>query len=192
MASKIDAINFKTDSTNNTFSSILDLVYPTGSVIWRTNTTNPSSLLGGTWSMVNNGRQDMVRLSPTISAHNSHNVVGYHFQVGNRVFGYGWFVAAKTFGEWQGANIVTKLPKPIFDTGDEAGIICGACDFENADRVEPVSINQYGSLIVGNNGGNGISSGLGGGYWYSYATNDFTVSGTKLGNAATYMFRRTA
>lgn len=176
-----------------TFSSMIDLVYPKKSIYWKTNSTNDlGNIFGGTWSLLNNGRQDIIRLSPTISAHNSHNAAGYHFQIGNRVFGYGWFVAANAFGEWTSANIVTKLPKPVCDTGDEGGITCGACDFENADRVEPVTINQYGSLAVGNNGGNGISSGLGGGYWYSYATNDFTVSGTKLGNSATYMFRRTA
>ena len=37
----------------NTFSSLLDLVYPTGSVYLCTNSTKPSTAFGGTWGQKN-------------------------------------------------------------------------------------------------------------------------------------------
>lgn len=36
----------------NTFSSMLDLVYPTGSVYWSMNNSSPVTLFGGTWSSI--------------------------------------------------------------------------------------------------------------------------------------------
>jgi len=51
-----DVLVIRGGSNEAKFESVLDLAYPVGSVYLSVNTTNPSSLFGGTWERISEGR----------------------------------------------------------------------------------------------------------------------------------------
>lgn len=47
-------VNLMYKDTDNTWKSILDMFYPVGSLYFSTNYTSPASVIGGTWTQIEN------------------------------------------------------------------------------------------------------------------------------------------
>lgn len=175
----LSSINFNTSSSRTSWKNLLDLIYPKGSVYYRTaSATVPGVSFGGNWEIKNYSCPTIARLKPVKSSDNNNTPsLQSVYQLGDMVFGYGWFDAAKAEpgnSSWTGLTMMTGLPAP-----DEAGWTntdnmsgCGLCGINNSERIENIFIKNDGSLAIGANGGNAIQTGQGGPYNFIYKAKD--------------------
>ena len=170
----LNSISFNTSSTATSWDNLLDLVYPKGSVYYRTaSAAMPGSSFGGNWEIKNYECPNLVRLSPKKGVDNSNTAsLKAVYQLGSMVFGYGWFSAnkAESSGGWGGLTVMTDLPIPD-DAGWNANdtmVSTGICGIDNSERIENLFIKNNGNLAIGSNGGNNIKAGEGGPYNFLY------------------------
>lgn len=170
----LNSISFNTSSTATSWDNLLDLVYPKGSVYYRTaSAAMPGSSFGGNWEIKNYECPNLVRLSPSKGAdnHNSPSLKSV-YQLGSMVFGYGLFTAnkAEASSGWGGLTVMSGLPAPDETgwTSDDDMVGVGVCGINNSERVENLFIKNDGCLAIGSNGGYNIKNGEGGPYNFMY------------------------
>lgn len=171
----LNSISFNTSSTATSWDNLLDLVYPKGSVYYRTaSAAMPGSSFGGNWEIKSYSCPTIARLKPVKSSDNS-NIASLSsvYQLDNMVFGYGWFNATTpepNSSSWTGLTMMKGLPAPDPKgwTNKDDMTACGLCGIDNSERIESVFIKNNGNLVVGANGGNAIQTNQGGPYNFIY------------------------
>lgn len=174
----LSSINFNTSSSSTSWKNLLDLVYPKGSVYYRTaSAAVPGVSFGGNWEIKNYDCPNLVRLNPSKGKDNSNATpLKAVYQLGSMVFGYGWFTANKNeTGSWGGLEVMSRLPGPDETGWSSSDSACGVgvCGLNNSERVENLLINRNGVLVVGANGGYGIQANDGGPYNFMYKAKNY-------------------
>ena len=174
----LNSINFNTSSSSTSWKNLLDLIYPKGSVYYRTaSAAVPGVSFGGNWEIKNYDCPNLVRLKPAQGEDNSNAPsLKAVYQLGSMVFGYGWFAANKAErNNWDGLKVMSGLPAPDETGWSSSDDMCGVgiCGINNSERVENLFIKRDGVLAIGSNGGYNIQANDAGPYNFMYKAKDY-------------------
>ena len=175
-----DDMNEIKTSVNELYDTIFDLIYPIGSIYMSVNSTNPSTLFGGTWEAYATGRTIV-----GVGSFTDGNNETYTF--GNSEYSFGLWKHTHQYG----FNYTSYYQDIILENNSNAGLLNYQLDGSKSPTGQGSIISQSGPFTI--NAGNQTSTAQSGGGVNTYQQLANTqYRDNSQPSITTYIWKRTA